>query len=436
MPLVTANQYDLVPQFSNIGTGFAQGMQIGNQFRQNKLQDEAIAAEQAKQAQISQFSQAALGGDADARKQLSVLDPEKSKQLESIFAGMNEQQKAEALRENENMTRGALNIIKLSGNDPAKARVALQNQINEWKAQGLDTTRSEGALALDDGAMMQAIQEQASKGMELAELSKGVLMPEGQKLTTLQQNLQAAGVQPGTEEYKQTIIQNITKPQTQISIGGDKKFQEKVSEENAKTYGRLTEEADAAIDANQSLEVLSSIDVDTGALEPLKQGMAAFATSFGLDGEKIAKVSAGEAFNAEAKRLILAVKATQKGPQTDKDEATIRETVANLGNTPDGNKFIIASAKALNDRKIERKEFYDSFIQENEGNFRDSSGKTADQAWAEYKRGVPMISSTMRTDKGLPVFFYEFESIVRSANPDATRSEIIQAWKDRNGGKK
>jgi len=178
MPLVTANQYDLVPQFSNIGTGLAQGVQIGNQFRQNRLQDEALAAEKAQQAQISQFSQAALGGDKAALGSLAGVDPQRANQLQTFLTSMNEAERKEMLRENENMTRGALNIIKLSGNDPAKARVALQNQINEWKAQGLDTTRSEGALALDDGAMMQAVQEQASKGLELAEQAKGILMPD------------------------------------------------------------------------------------------------------------------------------------------------------------------------------------------------------------------------------------------------------------------
>ena len=197
---------------------------------------------------------------------------------------------------------------------------------------------------------------------------------------------------------------------------------------NAKTVGRVTEEADAAIDANQSLSVLENIDVNQGALEPAKQALAGFAEGFGIDASRLANVSQGEAFNAEAKRIVLAVKASQKGPQTDRDEVTIAQTVANLGNSKAGNQFIIDSARALNNRRIERKDFYESFIQAAGGNFRGADGKNADQAWSDYKRKTPLLSPTMRTPEGLPVFFYKFEQAVREANPGATRQQILEAW--------
>lgn len=436
MPLVTANQFDLVPQFSNIGAGIAQGMQLRGQFDQRQQQQQQFAAQQTQQQQLSQFAPQALAGDQEALTKVAGIDPNLALSLQKIMANQDDATNKEMLRENENMTRGALSVLDISGGDPAKARVALQNLEKQWSEQGLSTDLTKGALALDDVGMMRAIKDQAAKGLEIGQYAKSVLLPSQKKQTSLQQNLQAAGIQEGTPEYREAILASITKPQTQISIGGDKKFQEKLSEQHAKTVGRVGEEADAAIDANQSLDVMSNIDVETGALEPLKQGMAAFATSFGLDGSKLANVSAGEAFNAEAQRLVLSVKASQKGPQTDRDEATIRETVANLGNTKEGNKFIITSAKALNNRRIERKDFYDNFIQDSGGNFRNEEGKTADQAWAEFKRGVPMVSPKMRTPEGLPVFFFEFEDMVRGANPDATRQEIIEAWKARNGGKK
>lgn len=249
--------------------------------------------------------------------------------------------------------------------------------------------------------------------------------------TTLERNLLAGGFKPGTPEYQEAVRAAVTKPQTSVTLnnGGDKKFIEKVNEGYAKTLDRVTEEADAAIDANQSLSILENIDVETGQLEPFKQGLAAFGAAFGLDTSSLANVSAGEAFNAEAQRLVLSVKATQKGPQTDKDEATIRKTIANLGNTSQGNRFIISSAQALNDRKVERKEFYDKFIQENGGTFTNEDGMTADQAWSKYKRETPMVSNNLRTPEGLPVFFYKFEQEVKAANPDATRDEIIEAWR-------
>ena len=261
--------------------------------------------------------------------------------------------------------------------------------------------------------------------------------PKAPTPSSLEKNLVAAGFTPGTPEFEAEAQKFIQKPTgTQVTIGGEKKFKEKVAEGQAKTFGRIGEEADAAIDANQSLSVLENIDVNTGALEPAKQAVAAFGAAFGIDTSGLANVSAGEGFNAEAKRVVLAVKASQKGPQTDKDEATIRDTVANLGNTTAGNQFIIDSARALNNRRIERKDFYDNFIEGAGGNFKDETGKTADRAWSEFKRSTPMVSSVRKTPQGLPVFFYKFEESVRSANPDATRAEIIEAWKNPPKGAK
>ena len=218
--------------------------------------------------------------------------------------------------------------------------------------------------------------------------------------------------------------------------GGDKAFQRALGANQAARMGKITEEADAAIDSNQELSVLESLDVNSGMLEPAKQGLASFATAFGVDASGLANISKGEAFNGVANRIVLSVKATQKGPQTDRDEATIRKTVANLGNSKAGNQFIMDSARALNNRRMERKEFYDNFVEQNEGKFRDSSGKNADSAWSEFKRNTPMISSNLRTPEGLPVFFYKFEQDVRGANPDATRQEILEFWKQQNKGKK
>ena len=226
MPLVTANQFDLVPQFSNIGTGFAQGAQIGSQFRQKRLQDEALEADQAKQAQISQFSQAALGGDKAALGSLAGVDPQRANQLQTFLTSMSEAERTEMLRENENMTRGALNILKISGNDPAKARVALQNQVKEWKAQGLDTTRSEGAIALDDGAMMQALQEQGSMGLEIDQFAKNVLTPDSSK-------------------QRQLDIQERTLSQRQT----EQEFQERQAEAKA---GELSPTVQKILDSSQT----------------------------------------------------------------------------------------------------------------------------------------------------------------------------------------
>lgn len=255
-------------------------------------------------------------------------------------------------------------------------------------------------------------------------------------LTSLEKNLKAAGLVPGTPEYKEAVLEFINKPQVQIGTGGDKSFQSALAKAQAKRVNTINESRDSAIEANQSLTVLEGLDVKTGSLEPFKQALASFGAGFGIDTSRLANIEKGEAFNAEAQRIVLSVKASQKGPQTDKDETTIRQTVARMSGSDGGNQFIMDSARALNNRRIEQAEFYDNFIEQNDGNFRDKNKKTADSAWAEFKRNTPMLSTNLRTPEGLPVFFYKFEQEVREANPDATKAEILEFWRQQNKRKK
>jgi hypothetical protein len=378
MPHVSANQFNLVPDIARLGTGFAQGQQIGQQF------------------QASQRAQAQEGRAVTA-----------------------EDQRQSELR------RGIINELSISLKAiPFEQRpAALEQAGDRLKSFNIDPATFQGA-DLSDASL-----DQVTAG------TGGAPAVDAPKQTTLERNLIAGGLKPGTEEFQAAILKGVTKPSTQVNIGGEAgSFSKALGTQNAKTFGQVNEQRDTAIEANQSLSVLENIDVNTGALEPAKQALASFGKAFGIDVSGLANVSAGEAFNAEAQRIVLSVKASQKGPQTDKDEATIRKTVASLGNTKEGNQFIIDSARALNNRRIERADFYDNFIQSNDGKFTDPQGKSANSAWAEFKRATPMVSANLRTPEGLPVFFYKFEQDVRQANPDAAQAEILEAW--RNADKK
>lgn len=371
--LVTSNQFQLTPELSRLGTGFAQGQQIGKQFRQGQR---ATTEEDQRQSEL---------------RRATINDI-------------------------------AINIRKL----PLDQRAgAIQQAGDRFRSSNIDIN----ALPIDDLSDATIDQVIAATG--------GAPAVAATKQTTLERNLIAGGLQPGTPEFQAAILKGVTKPSTQVNIGGESgEFSKALGKQNAITFGKVNEQRDAAIEANQSLSVLENIDVRTGALEPAKLALASFGKAFGIDTSKLAKVSAGEAFNAEAQRIVLSVKASQKGPQTDKDEATIRKTVASLGNTTEGNQFIIDSARALNNRRIERADFYDDFIQSNDGKFTDPQGKSANAAWAEFKRNTPMVSANLRTPEGLPVFFYKFEQDIRESNPNATQAEIIEFWRQKNEKKK
>ena len=428
--LVTANYDKLAPNLSLLGTGFQQGQQISESMANREaLNQQAQAA-----SQLAGTQKRAQAGDPQALQ--DVAGTEFGADLQAYNAATSEEERAEDLRENEELTRTSLNALSID--DTIERRLFLERKRSQYIKDGRDTSNIDGALKLDDAALGQALTVQAQQGQSIADqYERQFPSVEAQSPTSLQKNLAAAGFVPGTPEFQAEVTKALGKSGTTINVGnGDQTFAKEMAKGQAKNVSLVREQADSAIDANQSLAVLENIDIETGALEPAKLGIAAFATAFGLDGSKIANVSAGEAFNAEAQRIVLSVKASQKGPQTDKDEATIRKTVANLGNSKQGNQFIIDSARALNNRRIGRKDFYDVFLESSGGKFRNDDGETADAAWSKFKRNTPMISAKQRTPEGLPVFYYKFEEAVRDANPDASRGEILEAWRSAEKGAK
>ena len=202
MPLVTANQYDLVPQFSNIGTGFAQGAQIGNQFRQNRLQDEALAAEQAKQAQINQFSQAAMGGDNAALGSLAGVDPQRANQLQTFLSGVKEEEALELNRENKVLTQTALEALGLPED---QVRPYLMQKREEFKSDGRDTSNIDRALAADDKTMLQMTKMQAVQGKELSD-QFDVLYPNTFKAKQLEATNRGLDIREKELEQRRELI--------------------------------------------------------------------------------------------------------------------------------------------------------------------------------------------------------------------------------------
>ena len=210
-------------------------------------------------------------------------------------------------------------------------------------------------------------------------------------------------------------------PLVQIGAGG--KEQEELAKLRAKSLTTLREKGDEAEQQIASLNILDNIDVSTGAAEPMKQAIAGFAEGFGIDASGLANIAAGQAFTAEAGKVVLRVLATQKGPQTDNDRANIAKTIKRLGNAPEANAFIGDAARATASRTIEQRDFFDNYLGQND------TLKGAASAWNKQKRDVPMVSQFVKTPEGLPVFFFRFDQRVRESNPDASKEQIMEAWK-------
>jgi len=162
--LVTADPRTLVPQLSLLGTGFQQGQQIGQQFANQR----ALAQQAEQQAQLSGLQQQAVGGDAGALEQVAGIDPQAGARIQQFLASQDEAERAEGLRENEVLTRTALEARSL----PPQERLAfLQRKSEEFKADKRDTSRIDNLLTKDDTQLMQGIDFQAQQGLAVQEIA-------------------------------------------------------------------------------------------------------------------------------------------------------------------------------------------------------------------------------------------------------------------------
>jgi len=394
-----------------------------------RLSKEKQAREADINAQIAQLTgQISIDPqvEVDPQKfvQLAQLSPSHAAQIQKIRQSSQAQARLEKEQGIQDADRFAkesmLHAGRIAGKSQEEQIRLTQERVADLKKRGIDSTQTEGLLAkLMDPNQYQAVQGIINERRDLGYRTKVLADP---KVSTLEQNLKAAGYTPGTLAYQQAARKYMAKSGTTINMGGLGTEKKELAKLRVKKFDELKQRGVAAEDSLHSLDVLDSIDVSTGRAEPMKQAIAAWGAAFGLDTSKLANVAAGDAFTAEAGRTVLNAMAAQKGPQTESDMRQIRTTVSTLGKDPRANKFINNSARALARRTVEQRDFYNEYLSTNE------TLNGAAKAWNDYKRKIPMISKILKSPEGLPVFYFQFEDKFREDNPTATREDAIEQW--------
>ena len=126
---------------------------------------------------------------------------------------------------------------------------------------------------------------------------------------------------------------------------------------------------------------------------------------------------------------ILAEKlAAQKGPQTDRDADRMMQTLASLRNTTEARIFLLDSGAAMASRDLEQGRFY--------SNFRAKNGTIAgaENAWRSRIAKRPLFGINKYTK--LPVFYNQFQTRMKSSNPEMSSDEIEEFWNNKYGGNK
>ncbi|MBT5750104.1 MAG: hypothetical protein HOI39_03150 [Flavobacteriales bacterium] len=240
--------------------------------------------------------------------------------------------------------------------------------------------------------------------------------------TTLQKNLEAAGLKKGTPEYNQALMQNvnpqkkerkivkaadgfnyyedtgervlpdvIAKPsQPLISMEREKKYDELRGEQEATSYGKIQDAAETAQDNITNYEMVGALkqNINTGAFGSQLLNAAKFGKRLGVNTDWITKtdpngnVSLRDGIaNAETLEVLqvqFALEKIQKtkGAISDTEFKKFLDTSPGLSMTSDGIDTLTVVNKALARRDIKKAELASQWEAEN--------GRLGNQAETEY----------------------------------------------------
>lgn len=140
----------------------------------------------------------------------------------------------------------------------------------------------------------------------------------------------------------------------------EKTEQQEKGKLNVKVYGDIAGTADRArkiLPALETSEAILNNGFKTGFGTDVQTQAARVLSSLGVpEADKYATNS--QLFLAQGRQALLQRQLEQKGAQSEGDAQRINQTFIQLGNTPEANKFLVATAKAQAKQDIERQKFY------------------------------------------------------------------------------
>lgn len=211
-----------------------------------------------------------------------------------------------------------------------------------------------------------------------AALPKGEVRDVGGVLSTIDPY---TGKEIGKVDYSAAEQAARAAGRSQISFSPTTKLESaestKKGELNVQIYTGIR---DSAVGARRLLPKLQTVrqkldeGFKTGFFAPIKKEAAAFLSDIGVaDAEKYA--TDAQTFFATAQERVLERQLEQKGVQTTSDAQRMTQTFAQLGNTPQANRFLVDIAEAQGKRDIETQRFYDKWWNENR------TYEGAEEAW-------------------------------------------------------
>lgn len=186
--------------------------------------------------------------------------------------------------------------------------------------------------------------------------------PGQNKPTSLQQNLQAAGLKPGDPRYEEAILASLNKPGVSVNLGGDEKTSKQVLARYEDAYSRSVSRQDRLRGLESMASLAGNVQSGFGADTKLEATKALSALGFDVD---MSKVASAEQFRTLAMDRVMEHIAKSKGAISEKEMAAFERASPSLANTPEGNRLILKAAIAAERRAAMIDDFTQRTVQEN-----------------------------------------------------------------------
>ncbi|RKY40283.1 MAG: hypothetical protein DRP85_08830, partial [Candidatus Makaraimicrobium thalassicum] len=213
---------------------------------------------------------------------------------------------------------------------------------------------------------------------------------------------------------------------TQGLPGREKSYNREGGKQDAIRFDAIVDQLDL-VDRTRSMtnaaRGIFKSGLGTGALQPLKAKIAAYAEGLGIDPKLLGleSASSAQALTQIVMKNLLVELQKQKGPQTEGDAERALKTFVSLGNTPEANEFILDYLNAWAIRSKEKARF---FIDARRGGNNDYASLALD--WSDKISGMPLFAASQET--GLPVTFYDYKAALKKEHPEATEEDIKDTW--------
>ena len=400
--------------------GLQQGMQMAesvNEMRRRGIEERekrALAMQQAQKEQQKQALALQATQDPEAFMTYAALYPEEAGKMEETFREQEklamekrkikaEQEAEEQRQQDEQIGRMGSSLLATPDNQIATELKSLHVQVKQEYKDPTDPLPQDIGLPEDVGDIDKMSMDELKAARDKighSFLQKSMTPLEYQELLVKQKKAGEPLVKVQVGAEKQPTIEELQAKQKE-------EFYKKYYGEKGKHIIDVVKAGRDAIGAlDNADQLLAFKDARTGKLEPIKASIAATFRSLGM--ETVAKMI-GDAPTAEklesiANRGIFNLLILASGVQTEGDAQRARATMATLGDTPEAFRFKANLMKATAMRQIEMGQFFDDQMREH------VDPDDLDNAWREYREGVPNISDRLMDPENptAPMFYFQF----------------------------